>query len=364
MITDGSFNFFFNGESKTRKEIEQLIDYNTTVSIKGLDVFYSSPKIKKVNLADRLVELDGMEYYTVGAGFTPKMKEGEKQLTSLSDIIEIVKQRQSAEKENKTENMNRLVEEELERQELRTMKYKSPFANIRGNFYKGSNILIKYDFLDLLEVREFFSNNNFDAYYAYNKDGVLISSAYKHNKEDLFMPGFGYIPTRGKIFKYHKENSAEKGKIAEKEQQVFKDWNTTSTLKKESITFNLDSPSKENLNKMSDSFLQRVKTDSDKCGILGKKETENKTDYSEIDWQFIEGLAKRMNKNKEKYEPFNYHKPMDIELLKQSLLRHTLEIMKGNYDDAGQELGHFYATSLNAMMIVWQIKNNKLGYIK
>lgn len=45
MTTDGDFRFFFNGESKTRKEIEQLIDYNTTVSIEGLDIFYSSPKV-------------------------------------------------------------------------------------------------------------------------------------------------------------------------------------------------------------------------------------------------------------------------------------------------------------------------------
>lgn len=52
MTTDGDFNFFFDGESKTRKEIEQLIDYNTTFSTKGLDVFYSSPKIQKVSIKE------------------------------------------------------------------------------------------------------------------------------------------------------------------------------------------------------------------------------------------------------------------------------------------------------------------------
>ena len=90
----------------------------------------------------------------------------------------------------------------------------------------------------------------------------------------------------------------------------------------------------------------------------GKKETENKVDYSEIDWEFIEGLARRMSNNKEKYEPFNYHKPMDVNLLKQSLLRHTIEILKGEHNDAGQEYGHLYAVALNSMMIYYQLKNN------
>jgi len=90
----------------------------------------------------------------------------------------------------------------------------------------------------------------------------------------------------------------------------------------------------------------------------GIKETENKVDYSEIDWEFIEGLARRMNLNKEKYKPFNYHKPMDVNLLKQSLLRHTIEILKGEHNDAGQEYGHIFAVALNSMMIYYQLKNN------
>jgi hypothetical protein len=125
--------------------------------------------------------------------------------------------------------VNRLVEEELERQELKTMKYKSPFANIRGNFYKGSNIFIKDDFLDLVGVKEFFKNNDFDECYAYDKDGGLIASENKSNRGDLFMPGFGYIPRRGEIFKCSKENSSEKPKTVEKEQQVFKDWGCNNT---------------------------------------------------------------------------------------------------------------------------------------
>ena len=47
-----------------------------------------------------------------------------------------------------------------------------------------------------------------------------------------------------------------------KEQKVIEDWN-----KKE---FYITPPTKENLDKMCESFEQRVKNDSDKCGILNK----------------------------------------------------------------------------------------------
>ena len=90
----------------------------------------------------------------------------------------------------------------------------------------------------------------------------------------------------------------------------------------------------------------------------GIKETKGKVDYSEIDWNFIESMALRMNKNKGKYEPENYKKPMDVRLLKQSLLRHVLEVLKGNYEDDGDELGHLAAIALNAQMINYQLKNN------
>jgi hypothetical protein len=47
---------------------------------------------------------------------------------------------------------------------------------------------------------------------------------------------------------------------------------------------------------------------------------------------------------------------MDIEALKASLFRHTLEIMKDNYKDE-QEYGHLLAIALNAMFIHYQLIN-------
>lgn len=89
--------------------------------------------------------------------------------------------------------------------------------------------------------------------------------------------------------------------------------------------------------------------------INGKKESDNKLSY-ELDWNFIEAMAKRMEQNKDKYPPYNRKKPMDIESLKQALLRHTIEVMKGNYTDI-EELDHISAIACNAMFIYYQLKS-------
>jgi len=90
--------------------------------------------------------------------------------------------------------------------------------------------------------------------------------------------------------------------------------------------------------------------------IKGKKEEENKLSY-ELDWDFISQMAKRMAKNKSKYPPYNWKKPIDKECLKQAMFRHMLEIMKGNNQDEGEETGHITAIALNAMMLNYQLKN-------
>lgn len=90
--------------------------------------------------------------------------------------------------------------------------------------------------------------------------------------------------------------------------------------------------------------------------VSGTKESDGKLNY-ELDWNFIQGMAEKMALNKGKYEPYNWKKPIDVELLKQSLLRHVVEIMKGEYGDDGRDFGHFESASLNCMMIHYQLKN-------
>lgn len=89
----------------------------------------------------------------------------------------------------------------------------------------------------------------------------------------------------------------------------------------------------------------------------GKKETDGKLDY-ELDWNFIEQMAERMAQNKDKYEPYNWQKPMDVEKLKQSLLRHTVKIMKGEYKEDSRELAHLESVAINAMMISYQLRKS------
>lgn len=103
-------------------------------------------------------------------------------------------------------------------------------------------------------------------------------------------------------------------------------------------------------------ILDTFKRNMDKTE--GIKETEGKLNY-ELDWDFIQQIAERMSQNKGKYEPYNWTKPMDVEKLKQSLFRHVIEVMKGNYLDDGREFGHLESIALNAMMINYQLKNNK-----
>lgn len=88
------------------------------------------------------------------------------------------------------------------------------------------------------------------------------------------------------------------------------------------------------------------------------KQTEGKLAY-ELEWEFIEDMAKRMQKNKGKYAPYSWRNPIEIGKLKDALMRHTIEIMKGNYEDDGDVLGHLEAVAVNSMIISYQLKNNQ-----
>jgi len=88
----------------------------------------------------------------------------------------------------------------------------------------------------------------------------------------------------------------------------------------------------------------------------GIKETINKLNY-DIDFEFIERMAYRMERNKDKYSAGNWKKPMDIEVLKQALFRHTMAVMQDNYDDVFTN-DHLVAIACNAFMLHYQIQLN------
>jgi hypothetical protein len=90
----------------------------------------------------------------------------------------------------------------------------------------------------------------------------------------------------------------------------------------------------------------------------GKKEEDGKL-YYELSWEFIEEMAKRMANNKSgKYPLYNWKKSIDVESLKQAINRHHVEVMKGNYQDGEEALGHIVSYACNSMML-WEQLNKK-----
>ena len=78
----------------------------------------------------------------------------------------------------------------------------------------------------------------------------------------------------------------------------------------------------------------------------------------EVDFEFLEGIAKRMEVSS-KYPPYNWQKPLDHKKLLTAGFRHYVQIMKGDFEDDGQEYGHLFAVATNLMMAYYQLKYNK-----
>lgn len=91
--------------------------------------------------------------------------------------------------------------------------------------------------------------------------------------------------------------------------------------------------------------------------MSGIKETKDKLIY-DIDFDYITGMAERMQLNRDKYPVGNWQKPIDISSLQQALFRHTIAIMQNQFSDE-QMFGHLYAVGCNAFMIIQQLKNER-----
>lgn len=93
----------------------------------------------------------------------------------------------------------------------------------------------------------------------------------------------------------------------------------------------------------------------------GIKDNKDKLFY-ELDFRFIQAMARRMAENKSgKYPKWNWKKSIDIEELKQATFRHLIEVMEGNYDDEGKAFDHIVALSCNAMMLWHRLKVERQG---
>lgn len=94
------------------------------------------------------------------------------------------------------------------------------------------------------------------------------------------------------------------------------------------------------------------------CNQKPTKQTEGKL-FWEMNWDYLQGVAKRMQANKgDKYEKFAWKKGVNVDEINQAILRHTVEIMKGNTID-DTEYGHYEALCCNAMLAVHELKRLK-----
>jgi hypothetical protein len=86
--------------------------------------------------------------------------------------------------------------------------------------------------------------------------------------------------------------------------------------------------------------------------LQGIKDSDGKLSY-ELSFEFLQAMALRMEKNKAKYPPYNWKKPIDREELNKAIKRHFFEIQMGMYADEGEPLGHIVALACNLMML-WE----------
>ncbi len=95
--------------------------------------------------------------------------------------------------------------------------------------------------------------------------------------------------------------------------------------------------------------------------MQGKKESKGKLNY-ELDWDFIDGMARKMAENKVKYSKDNWKKPMseeDFDSLEDSIFRHWRKYKQPVEGDVETAEDHLFSIACNAMMVLYQIKNNR-----
>lgn len=283
MKVEGGFRYFVDNKEVVYKDLQTMIRLDMTVRIDGLNVHYSSPKkeIKTETFGDYVIT-------------TVPVKTSNKDRQKLQEIQNIFK-----EKENK--KMNRLIEEELERQWTISS---SPTEGTVSAPECSTNLSNKY----------------------YPHDG---------SKEGIKAAG-------QKILE----------ELERQEQQVFKDWDsdTTEILK--------DAQSLPFFTK--EDWAQEAAKKINDAVNVGKKENSGKIDYSEVDLDILDLMANRFNANKHKYPQGNMLKPIEEKELLFALFRHLKKMIQPIDSDPETFEEHLAAILCNAQMVYQQrkLKNN------
>ena len=152
------------------------------------------------------------------------------------------------------------------------------------------------------------------------------------------------------------------GDYLNKEQKVIEDWNkkdyNTTTVK-----VNCSPDDLVKLNTLRDGLLNsdfKPNSLEDIADLIsakeGIKETENKVNYEELDWDYIDSMAERMSKNLAKYPPKNWQKNIEVKELAKSAIRHARKILQEIDGDEETLQEHSTALGCNGMMIHYQLK--------
>ena len=156
------------------------------------------------------------------------------------------------------------------------------------------------------------------------------------------------------------------GDYLNKEQEIFEDWNKKD-YNTQTVRVNSSPEDLVKLNILKNCVLNKdFKSNSleDIANLIsaektGIKESNNKTDYSEINLEILDLMAERFLNNKHKYPRGNMKKPIDIKSLEWALFRHIKKMIQPMENDPETYEDHLAAILCNASMIVDQKNINK-----
>lgn len=89
---------------------------------------------------------------------------------------------------------------------------------------------------------------------------------------------------------------------------------------------------------------------------VGVKESEDKSDYSEINLDILDLMSERMMANKHKYPKGNSKKPIPEGQLEWAMFRHIKKILKPIPNDPESKKDHLAAIACNVSMILDQME--------
>lgn len=295
MIIEGNdFVYFVNGESKTKEEVNEFIDSTMSVTIDNLTVHFISPK------KDKQANLNVVSYY--------KQREKESLESTKNYLLNntsVLKDYEDIVSIFFAEN-----EEELS-------------ASLNKIKLKNGEKVEKQSTYGKLE----------DTPISAKKDKIkeLLEEVNKHQEQNGRVVGVEFpfdavlTPTR--------------------EQKVIEDWNKIDLIgliegdEKGSFGFN----------------FQKSKIGEKENKTEGIKETENKVDYSEINFKLLDLMAKRFNDNKHKYPKGNTLKVINKDEILWAAFRHIRKMIQPIENDPETYEDHLAAVATNMSIILDQI---------